>query len=262
MIHNVKLLLLVLLLPPTPWLLAIVVGAWLMRRRPRLARGLILTGALAIWLSCCEATAQLLSTAVLRVPAALTSAEIQTLRQQSAARQDIAVLVLGGGADEYAPEYGGPALKPWTMQRLQYGVWLARRIGAPLGFSGGIGWTARRLKVSEAALAERAAADDFALPLRWAEASSRDTRENAHNSLPILAAAGVHTVVVVTTGMHMSRALRDFRDELPAGMRLVAAPVWLRGDAESEVFDWCPSFHGLERVQYASYEILAWLAGH
>ncbi|MBV8380058.1 MAG: YdcF family protein [Paucibacter sp.] len=258
-----KAVLLVLLLPPVPWLLAIVAGVVLVRRRPRPARWLMIGGVVAIWVSCTEGAAQLLSVHVLHVPAGLHKAELAALRQQGVEHHDVAVLVLGGGANPNVPEYDGDAaLKPWTMERLHYGLWLARRIDAPIGFTGGVGWAANGMKISEAELAQRVAANDYGLPLRWVESQSRDTRENAHYSLPMLASSNIHTVVIVTTGMHMPRALRDFRAELPPGMRLVAAPVSLRADATSEVLDWCPSFHGLERVQYALYEIFALLAGH
>ncbi|MBV8605317.1 MAG: YdcF family protein [Pelomonas sp.] len=263
MFYVIKQLSTVLLLPPTPWLIAILAGLALLRRRARLGRGLILFGICAVWLSCTEAAGQLLSDYVLHVPPALTATGVAALRARSEAGHDVAVLVLGGGANAVSPEYGGqPALKNWTMERLHYGVWLARRVDAPLGFTGGIGWTAQGVAVSEAALASRVAAEDFGLPLRWAEALSRDTRENARNSLPLLQAAGVHTVVIVTNGMHMPRALRDFRAQLKPGMSLVAAPISLREDGTGDLLDWCPSFHGLERVQYALYEILGLLAGH
>ena len=55
------------------------------------------------------------------------------------------------------------------------------------------------------------ARDEFGLTLRWVEPASRDTHENAVDTLALLQPAGVREVVLVTHGAHMPRALREFR---------------------------------------------------
>ena len=106
------------------------------------------------------------------------------------------------------------------------------------------------------------AAEDYGLPLRWAESSSRDTRENAAHALPLLAASGVKQVVLVTHDAHMRRALRAFEAQAaPLGLRILPAPVGLRDDALTSFGDWCPSAGGFSRVRYIVYEKLAWWAG-
>ncbi|RYY92181.1 MAG: YdcF family protein, partial [Chitinophagaceae bacterium] len=113
-----------------------------------------------------------------------------------------------------------------------------------------------------ASIVARVAAQDYGLPLRWAEGRSRDTRENAANTLPMLAEAGVKQVVLVTHEAHMRRALRAFEAEAaPLGIRILPAPVGLRVDGIGSVGDWCPSTGGFERVRYLIYEKLAWWAG-
>nr|WP_255719521.1 YdcF family protein [Pelomonas sp. P8] len=173
-----------------------------------------------------------------------------------------AVLVLGGGVHGHVPEYDGPAPMRLTAERLAYGVWLARRTSWPLAYSGGIGWTATRLRRPEAEVVARVAAEDYQLPLRWQESRSRDTRENASHTLPMLAAAGVKEVVLVTDDAHMRRALRAFETEAaPLGLRIVAAPIGLEDDGVSGLTDWCPSVEGFARVRNLVYETLAWWAG-
>lgn len=252
-----KSLLLAVAMPPAPWLFMAAWGGWRLRHQRR-GGGWILGLALAlVWFSATEAAGELLSRA-LGQPEALSAAHLAALRGSP----DGAVLVLGGGVRGHAPEYGRAALKEVTAERLAYGVWLARRTGWPLGFSGGIGWAAPDLRQPEASVAARVAAEDYRLPLRWAEDRSRDTRENAANTLPLLAQAGVRQVLLVTHDAHMRRALRAFEAQaMPLGLRIVPAPVGLRDDALTSFADWCPSISGFARVRYVVYETLAWWSG-
>lgn len=252
-----KILLLAIVLPPAPMLLLAAWGGWRLKRARR-GGGVLLALALGLaWFSCTEAAAELLSRAVGQ-PAALNPAQVDALKGQAGG----AVLVLGGGVRSHAPEYGGGVPQRLTAERLGYGVWLARRTGWPLGFTGGIGWTALQLRQPEADIVARMAAEDYGLPLRWAESRSRDTRENAANTLPLLAADGVKRVLLVTDDGHMRRALRAFQAAAaPLGVAVIPAPVGLRDDAFGSFDDWCPSVGGFARVRNVVYETLAWWAG-
>jgi uncharacterized SAM-binding protein YcdF (DUF218 family) len=252
-----KTLLLATLLPPAPLLLLAAWGGWRLRHGRRFGGLLLGLALVGVWFSATEAAGELLSRALGR-PAALSQAQVDALKGQA----NGAVLVLGGGVYRHLPEYDAGAPSRPTAQRLAYGVWLARRSGWPLAFSGGIGWTATELHQPEAEIIARVAAEDYGLPLRWAEASSRDTRENAAKSLPMLAAAGVRQVVLVTDDAHMRRAVRAFEATGgPLGIAIVPAPVGLRDDALTSFDDWCPSTDGFWRVRNIVYETLAWWAG-
>ena len=252
-----KTLLLLVVMPPAPLLLLAAWGGWRLRRGRRFGMGLLCLGLAGVWLSATEGMAELMSRASGQ-PVALAPAQVDGLR----GRANGAVLVLGGGVRRLAPEFGTGTPNELTAQRLAYGVWLARRTGWPLGFTGGIGWTAGELQRPEALTVGRVAAEDYGLPLRWAEGRSRDTRENAIHTLPLLAAAGVKEVVLVTHDVHMRRALRAFEPEAGRlGIRLLPAPVGLREDALSTLGDWCPSVGGFTRVRYIVYESLAWWGG-
>lgn len=252
-----KALLLAVALPPAPLLLLAAWGGWRLRRGRRLGAALLGLGLAGVWLSGTEGVGELLSRAAGQ-PALMRPGQVDALR----GRVDGAVLVLGGGVRRLVPEFGAGAPTRITAERLAYGVWLARRSGWPLGFSGGIGWSATELRQPEADIVARVAAEDYGLPLRWAEGSSRDTRENAAHTLPLLAAAGVKQVVLVTHDAHMRRAMRAFEAEAaPLGLRVLPAPVGLREDALGSFDDWCPSVEGFTRVRYVVYETLAWWAG-
>jgi uncharacterized SAM-binding protein YcdF (DUF218 family) len=251
-----KTVLLALVLPPSPLLLLAAWGGWRLRRGRRGGGMLLALALLALWLSATEAGGELLARATGK-PQALAPAQVDALR----GRRDGAVLVLGGGVERSAPGFDGGRPNAITAERLAYGVWLARRSGWPLGFSGGIGWQATQLREPEARIVARVAAQDYGLPLRWAETNSRDTRQNAVYTLPALAAAGVREVVLVTHAPHMRRAQRAFENEAARhGIRILPAPVGLRTDALSSFTDWCPSPEGFARVRYVVYETIAWWA--
>ncbi|HEY4083173.1 MAG TPA: YdcF family protein [Burkholderiaceae bacterium] len=257
-----------LLLPPVPLLLIIICGAALLRNHRKTGRVLLTLGLVCLYLSFTEGAAQVVGLYVQHRPDALEEAQITALRKEQAEHHDVAVLVLGGGALEWVPEYGRADLKPLTLERLRYGVWLSKQLEAPLGFSGGIGWNEYDREMSEAQLAERTVADEYGLKLRWAEARSRDTRQNAAFSVPLLRDSGIHTIVLVTHAVHMKRAMRDFEVAADgaadggAGIKLVAAPMSVRADAMSTLFDWLPSAGGYERSRYVCYELLGFWAGH
>lgn len=251
-----------LTLPPLPLIVLTAVGGLSMRRHRRAGAALFSASLLTLWLACTDGAAQWLALNVVKAPPALSVSAIDGLRAQQAQRQDVGVLVLGGGVRHYTPEYDGPSLNTITAERFAYGAWLARRLNAPLGFSGGIGRSARHLTVSEASVVERTAREEFKLPLRWAEGSSRDTRENAVLSFALLREDGIKTLLLVTHDMHMPRAERAFVAAAAGQMDIVVAPVGLQRDAMSELGDWLPSGEGLSRVRYAIYEWLALRANH
>jgi len=233
-----------------------------MRRHRQVGSALLLASLLGLWLACTAGAAQWLALNVVETPPALSPAAIDGLRAQQARHRDVGVLVLGGGVRRFTPEYDGPSLNAITAERFKYGVWVSRQLAAPLGFSGGIGWSARHLGVSEASVVERTAREEFKLPLRWAEGRSRDTRENAALSLVLLKADGIKTLVLVTHDLHMPRAQRAFVSAAAGQINIVVAPVGLQRDAMSELGDWMPTGEGLKRVRYAVYEWLALRAGH
>ncbi|MGL6111678.1 MAG: YdcF family protein, partial [Rubrivivax sp.] len=214
-IEGWKPLLSALLLPPLPLLLLMLVGASLVRRRPPWAWGLLLAGAAGIWLSATTGLGEALQRPLLGPGHALAAPDLQQLRQhqRSSAAPTTAIVVLGGGRESLAPEYGTGSLSGQTLERLRYGLWLARETALPVAFSGGTGH-GQTPGPSEAEIAALIAAREFGRPLKWIEANSRDTRENAAHSVALLRPAGVTQIVLVTHGGHMRRSLRAFEQAI------------------------------------------------
>lgn len=130
-----------------------------------------------------------------------------------------AIVVLGGGAWRYTPEYGGITVpSPASLTRLAYASYLVRRTGLPVLVSSGYG---ARPEESEAA-AMRWSLEAAGIATRWVEDKSTNTRENATLSAAILKPDGVTKVLLVTSATHARRATRAFEK---AGLQVLSAPT-------------------------------------
>ena len=113
-----------LLLPPTLFVFPILLGLFLRKKTPRLSLLLGVAGIIALLIFSTIAGSQLIvapleSRAHVLIP-------ISAMRQQ-------AIVVLGGGRINDAPEYGGvdlPSLH--ALARLQYAAHLHRKTGLPI----------------------------------------------------------------------------------------------------------------------------------
>jgi uncharacterized SAM-binding protein YcdF (DUF218 family) len=132
-----------------------------------------------------------------------------------------------------------------TLQRMTYGVRVARATRLPVLVTGGQG--------EGKAMAEFLARD-FGLTPRWIETGALNTRENAAASAAMLREAGVTRIVLVTSALHMRRAAAEFES---AGLQVVAAPVGLQGPMDVRWPDLLPGFSALRESHYVLYEALA-----
>jgi uncharacterized SAM-binding protein YcdF (DUF218 family) len=250
-----------LFLPPVPFLLLILIGARLILPRRGLGWSIILLSVAAMWLTTTAGFARVVERFALGVPPALSSDRIAQIKAEAKGKNGYAIVVLGGGLEPYAPEYGVSSLTPTSLERLVFASWLSRETGVPLAFSGGVGW-AQRNSASEAEVAARIAAQELGRPLKWTEDQSRDTRENAARSVALLKRTGVTHLLLVTNGWHMPRAKRAF-DELagPQSMQVEAAPMGLSSRSEGPALDWLPTTLGATRNRQALREWLGRLVG-
>ena len=259
-IESWKPVLTALLLPPGPLLLLVLVGARQIAPRRGLGWLIVITSVVLLWFSACDGAARFVSQVAVRPPAALSRGDIDALRAEVRAGQPVAIVILGGGMEPFAPEYGASSLRDASLERLRYGVWLSRETGAPMAFSGGVGWGQPDAQ-PEAQVAARIAAQEFGRPLKWLEDRSRDTRQNAARSVALLRQSGITHIVLVTHGVHMPRALRDFRQAAGAGMRIDAAPMGLAKRTDAPLLAWMPSVRGYTAMHNALHEWLGRLAG-
>jgi uncharacterized SAM-binding protein YcdF (DUF218 family) len=133
-----------------------------------------------------------------------------------------------------------------TLDRMRYGARLARDSGLPLLVSGGAPSGGR----PEGELMREALERDFVIKVRWVEAASRNTAENASMSAPILKAAGVTRIALVSNAWHLPRALPLFQKE---GLEVTPAPMGFSGAPPSFVSGLLPGGMGTSREAMHEY---------
>jgi len=252
-----------LVMPPLPFLLLVLVGARLMFRRRLLAWVLVLLGMAGVWAGSTTAVGVGLMRLLLEPPRVLTPGDIGDLKQLASGMPKTTIVVLGGGRETLAPEFGVSNLKRYSMERLRFGIWLSRETGLPIGMSGGAGHGAKE-GPSEAEIGQRIAEREFGRKLQWVETTSRDTNENAINTIRLLKPMGYTRIVLVTHGFHMRRAKAAFeRAAAREGQVLVVLPAPMGMAAFSGPADtgWLPSAEGFEYTRLALREWLGRVMG-
>lgn len=237
----------ILLLPPLLPFLLIFAGLLIGRRRTR-------GSSLLVWIGLVVGVALITPVSVGWMLEAL---EPRVPLQSEQLADAEAIVILGGGRTSDAPEYGGDTVNRFTLERLRYGARLARRSGLPVLVSGG----APGGDIPEAILMKSALEEDFGIRVRWVEASSRDTRQNARYSALQLRASGISRIALVTHAAHMKRAKIEFESQ---GLQVVSAPTAWQGPRggrnEDEALAVAPNPAAAYAGWYAAHEWLGLLA--
>lgn len=237
-----------LLLPPGGPFLAVLVGLWVARHRPRTGFAVVALAAVAGWFTSTPYAAGVVNAWL--VGPTLQAATPEALRALPAAEQPQAIVILGGGSRRHPrehPETVTPALR--TLDRVAYGARLAKQTGLPVLVSGGV---IEPFAVSEADLMQRALTQQFGVRARWLETLSTNTEENARYSAQLLAKDGVRRVLLVTQAYHMRRSAEAFR---AAGLAVVPAPHGFNGGFEIESpMTFVPSREAAYAMQLALHE--------
>lgn len=166
-----------------------------------------------------------------------------------------AIVVLGGALAPGASPRLGPELVD-SSDRILHAARLFRAGKAPLVIpSGG------RLPWSVSARSEASEIAD--LLVEWGvprtaiveEGNARTTSENAVELVRLLRARGVRRVLLVTSSLHMRRALASFRAE---GLEAIPSPcdALVAAPKPREALDWVPRPGALEQTHVALWELL------
>lgn len=233
-----------LLMPPGCLLVLTAVGAMLLRRR-RVA-GIALLA--ACWMALYALSTPYVAQALLR------SLEPPYVHPATAGTGD-AIVVLGGGMYYGAPEYGGTdTLHPQVLARLRYGARLHRLLDRPVLVTGG---APKGAGTPEATVMKQVLEDEYGVPVRWAEAASSNTSENARYSHRLVAGDGIKAIYLVTHAWHMRRAQASFAE---AGFHVIPAPTLFRTPGPRTIVDFLPSAEALEDSSIYFHEVigLAW----
>ncbi len=184
-----------LLLPPSGLFLLFFLGLALRRWRwTRLGMGLMISAGVLLYLLSIPAfvSGKLRPQMTFHYPPLLDTAKMT--------EQADAIVLLGGGLVNN-PEYGGPDVGISSLARGRYAAWLHRRTGLPILVTGDALLTEAMQRLLE---------QEFHVPVRWLESCSRNTADNARYSRAMLAAEGIDSILLVTSGGHMHRAVQIF----------------------------------------------------
>jgi len=123
-----------------------------------------------------------------------------------------AIVVLASAVYPPSPPVPAPRVGSDTYERCQYAAWLHNHWKPlPILASGGGNF----VDSPPYSIAMRDALEHEGVPPAdiWVEERSRNTHENAAFSAEILAARGIHSIVLVTDAYHMLRAEASFRKQ-------------------------------------------------
>ncbi len=232
------------LLPPLSLLLVLALGLYLLYRRRKLARPLLLAAFGLLWLSSTPYFAE----------GALHMLEAHTNALGNPPQNADAIMILGGGTYFHAPEYAGRnTVNEHTLVRLRYGAKLQRETGKPVLVTGG---KPHDSQLSEAQQMRAILEQDFHVPVRWVEDSSGNTFESAHRSFRMLQQEGISRVYLVTHAWHMPRAADAFRH---AGFEVVEAPTAFTTRYRTDLLAFLPCADGLRDSKIFIHEIIGLL---
>jgi uncharacterized SAM-binding protein YcdF (DUF218 family) len=172
------------------------------------------------------------------------------LRQASSAQ---AIVVLGGGLRRNAIEYGGDTLSWLSLERVRYAARLARETQLPVLVTGGRVFGGR----PEADVMREVLEREYGVPVRWVEGQSRNTHENAVLSARLLQREGVSRVLVVSHGVDIRRARREFS---ATGLQVIPAPTGVPSMTVDNPIQLLPSMGALLGSYLALYELLGNIA--
>jgi uncharacterized SAM-binding protein YcdF (DUF218 family) len=233
-----------LILPPGGNFLLAVAGLALRRRAPLLATLALILSVVAVSVKNLPTVANALYASIESVPARAPGAAVSA---------DVgAIVVLAGGRNANAPEYGGETVAAASLVRLRYAARLQRETGLPLLVSGGRVFEDE--PSSEAALMRQVLEGELDVPVRWLEDRSRNTAENARYTAQLLRGERIAAVILVTHAAHMPRALQEFEKQ---NVRVDAAATGRSGQGRrARVLDWLPSSAALDTSRRALHEVL------
>jgi len=240
-----------LLLPPGIFILLVAAG--LLGWRARWGRALVALSMMLLWMLSTEPVRDaLLSPLENRYPA--FQSETLTLRHINS--DGAAIVLLGGGINEKAPEYGGrDMLSRYAMMRTIYAADLSRQTGLDVYTTGGV--VLSETSEPEGLLMQRMLIR-LGLPdsMIYTETKANNTWENAANLQSILKSRGINHIVLVTTAWHMPRSLWSFEQQ---GFEVIAAPCDYVVEREPyDIRSWLPRWNVMADSADGLHEYLGW----
>jgi len=262
-----------LLMPPGIWLLLIMLALFLLKKREFLQKFVSVLSVLMIWLTSTNYFAVQLTHIVGNIITWTAPLDLKDLENKHNANQsakqstkqssnqndetislnpgpELAIVILGsgrrGGAIEY-PQYQNQDIGVGAMERVRYGVTLAKATHLPILLTGGAPDATSTNELTESDLTQKILKDEFQIQARWIESRSKTTEENAALSAKLLKQEAITHIYLVTHFWHMPRAQAVFEKY---GLKVTPAPMGFYQRDEFHPLDFYPSSAGIERARF------------
>jgi len=244
-----------LLLPPGGLIILAFFGLTGWKRR--WGRALVALSLLSFWLLSIEPVRDmLLSPLENRYPAF----QSESASPGSVRADRSAIVLLGGGISEKAPEYGGlDVLSRYALKRTVYAADLAERTGLDIYTTGGsvLSDTSEPEGLLMQRMLVRMGIDSARV---HTETRASNTWENAANIQHLLQARKIKAIILVTTAWHMPRAVWSFEQH---GFTVMAAPCDYVVEREPyDIRSWLPRWNVLADSADGLHEYLGLLWYH
>lgn len=239
-----------LIFPPGGFIFLSGLGLVLIHRFQRTGIYMTASGLGLLFLASLPASAFLLMSWLEPDPTTALSTQQITQNIMQTGEPPQAIVILGAGRRLQAPEYGGDIPNAFALERIRYGVWLARRTLLPVLVTGGLG---DEDSPSEAAIMKKVIESEYALAVRWRETQSHTTYENAKYTAEILKAEGIESIYLVTHAFHMKRSAACFEK---FGFKVLPAPTAFNSNSRHgvELQGFLPSAKALNHTTEALHE--------
>lgn len=232
-----------LILPPTSLILLALIGLWLSRKHPNTGRTVTTISLSTLLILSLPVTGNALLQRLETLPP-ISEAQLRDVQ---------AIVILGGGKNNEAPEFGNQdTVNRWTLQRLRYGAYLQQQTGKPILVTGG-GLFGER---SEADAMSESLQRDFHAKDIWTEDQSKDTAENALYSAAILKQYGIERIALISQSWHLPRAIKLFEQR---GLTVYPAPTGYTNEDNEPIIRWLPKASAMDKSSIAIKEYLGHL---
>ncbi|MDH5436703.1 MAG: YdcF family protein [Gammaproteobacteria bacterium] len=235
-------------LPPGGFVLLFFIGLVLLRKKRKMATALLSITLVTFYLVSTPVFSTYLIGQLEAYPA-LTENIIKTKTAD-------AIVILGAGRYEDAPEYSGDTISEPGLVRVRYGAFLHKLTGLPIITTGGSGF-AKKEALSEAQLMKQSLQEDFGLSNILTEDESLNTADNARLTKLVLDKHNFKRVYLVTHAWHMPRSVAVFKAN---GVDVIPAPTGFEktGTPGDDLLDWLPSSLGNTRWALHEWIGLLW----
>ena len=165
-----------------------------------------------------------------------------------------AIVVLGGFTGK--PDIGRGDLEINDgIDRLLHGMRLYRAGKAPWLML--LGGAARGNAPESVLMAQLLEEFGISRDVMLLECQSRNTRQNAENSIPVMEKRGIKRVLLVTSAFHMKRAQAVFEK---LGVEVIpAATDYQVGEYDPGILDWLPDAEALSGTTFGIKEYIGWV---